>query len=136
MAIPERARVDHVARAARVHHHARPRQRGGQRADAAGVVQVHVGRDDAVDGVAREAQRVQRRQQARHREVRAGVDEGGAAVREQQVGGVEVVALEAGVDGEDVVAERRHEGGQGVVHGAIVGAALRRGTGPRKLVYF
>ena len=78
---------------------------------AAGVVEVHVRRDHVIDGLARQAERFQRGQQARHREVGAGVDEGRAAVLDDQVGGVEHRAMEAGVDGEDAVAQVLGVGG-------------------------
>jgi hypothetical protein len=47
----ESARVDHVAGTAWVHQHARPGQGLHQGAGAAGMVQVHMGRDDPVDSV-------------------------------------------------------------------------------------
>jgi len=102
---PERLRVDHMAQAARVDQGLGLGQGLHQQADAAGMVQVDMGGNDPVHGVARQAQRVQRRQQARHGMVGAGVDEGGAAVLHHQIGGVEARALKAGVDGVDAVAE-------------------------------
>ena len=85
-----------------------------------GVVEVDVRRDDPVHGLARETQRLQRAQQPRHREVGAGVDEGRPAVLHQQVGGVEALAVEAGVDDMDAVAQGLQVGRQG--HPGIVGS--------------
>jgi hypothetical protein len=62
--------------------------------------------------------------------VRAGVDEGGAPVLHQQVGGVEVVALEAGVDGEDAVAEVLHEVGECAGSWPLGDALQPCGSGP------
>ena len=63
------------------------------------MVQVHMGRDDPVHRVARQPQRVQRRQQARHARGGAGVDKSRAATVHQQVGGVKARAVKTGVDG-------------------------------------
>ena len=70
----------------------------------AGMVEVHMGGDDVVHGIAGQPQVIQGRQQARHREVGAGVDEGGAAVLDNQVGGVEQRPVKAGVDDVDATA--------------------------------
>ena len=105
-------RIDEVARAARMRDQPRPRQLLHQQADAAGVVEVHVGRDHVVDRVGRQAGGVERGEQARHRMVGAGIDEGGAAAFDDQVGGVEERPMKAGVDDVDAVAEGRDEGGQ------------------------
>ena len=115
-ALPQRRRVDHVPDTARMHPQQCVRQCLHQQAAAAGVVQVHMGGDDPVDRVARQAQGLKRRQQPRHGEVGATVDEGGPPFMHQQVGGVEAVAVKAGVHGVDAVAQRLQEGGQGV-HG-------------------
>ena len=72
-----------------------PRQLLHQQADAAGVVEVDVGRDDEVDRVGVEPGGGERGEQARHRVVGAGVDEGGAAALDDQVGGVEAAAGES-----------------------------------------
>jgi hypothetical protein len=69
-----------------------------QQADAAGVVEVDVGRDDVVDGVDLEPGSGERGEQARHRVVRAGIDERRPAALDDQVGGVEERSMEAGVD--------------------------------------
>ena len=106
--------------AARVHEQPCPRQFLHQRTGAAGVVQMHVRGDHPVHRVARQAQGFQRPQQARHGVGGAGVDEGGAAAVHDQVGGVEAVAVEAGVDGVDAVAEGFDVGGQGGRHAGIV----------------
>ena len=76
-----------------------------QQAGTAGVVEVHMGGDDVVHGVACQAQGGQGFEQARHGEIGAGVDEGGAAGVDQQVGGVEARAAETGVDLVDAVPE-------------------------------
>ena len=84
------------------------------------MVQVHVGGDDPVHRVALQAQRLQGGQQARHAEVGAGVDEGGTAAFDHEVGGVEVVPVEAGVDGVHALVQGFDEGRQG--HDGIVPA--------------
>ena len=76
-----------------------------QQARAAGVVEVDVGRDHVVDRVGAEADALERGEQARHRVVGAGVDEGGAAVLDDQVGGVEARPVKARVDDVDAVAD-------------------------------
>ena len=77
-------------------------------------------------------QRLQRAQQARHGEVGAGVDEGGAALLDDQVGGIKHVAVEAGVDGVNAMRQRlqirRQRGRQGSVH-----AVIFRDDGPASL---
>ena len=74
-----------------------------QQPGAAGVIQVHVGQEDVVDRAARDAELGERRQQVRHRVVRADVDEGGApAVHDDVRGGVARVQV-LGVDGGDAV---------------------------------
>ena len=111
-----RARVDHVARAARMHDQpraaaarciSRPTPPAWSRCTWVG--------DDEVDRVAARAGGVERGQQARHRVVGAGVDEGGASVLDDQVGGVEARPMKAGVDDVDAVVEaaRRSRGLQG-----------------------
>ena len=80
-----------------------------QQADAAGVVEMDVGRDDVVDRVDVEAGAGERGEQARHRVVGAGVDEGGAAALDDQVGGVEERPMKAGVDDVDAVRQRLDE---------------------------
>ncbi len=88
-----------------MHDQARPRQLLHQQADAAGMVEVHVGGDHHVDRLGLESGGVERGEQARHRVVGAGVDEGGATVLDDQVGGVEARAMKAGVDDVDAVVE-------------------------------
>ena len=82
------------------------------RPGAAGVIEMHVGRDDEVDRVAREPGGGERGEQARHRVVGAGVDEGGAAALDDQVRGVEERPVKAGVDDTDAVGQRFDEGGR------------------------
>ena len=122
-ALVQRGRVHHVACAARVHQGTGPRQFAHQQPHAAGMVQMHVGGDDPVHRIARQAHRVQRGQQARHAEVGAGVDERGAAVLHHEVGCIELVAVEAGVDGVQALIQGLDEGGQ--THPWIVPAATR-----------
>ena len=69
------------------------------------MVQVHVGGDHPVDRIAGQPQGIQRGQQARHGEVGAGVDEGGAAVFDDQVGRIEQRSVKAGVDGVDAISQ-------------------------------
>mmetsp|Transcript_11370 Transcript_11370/g.22085 ORF Transcript_11370/g.22085 Transcript_11370/m.22085 type:complete len:294 (-) Transcript_11370:117-998(-) len=102
---PQGLGVDQMAQAARMHQRARAGQGLHDQAHAAGMIQVHMGRDHPVHRVARQPERIQRRQQARGSVVGAGVDEGGMAVLDHQIGRIEARALEAGVDGIDAVAE-------------------------------
>ncbi len=102
-------RIDHVPGAARMNDEARSRQLRHQQPDASGVVEVDVGRDDEVDRVALESGGGERREQARHRVVRAGVDEGGAAAFDDQIGGVEQRPVKPSVDDVDAVRQRFDE---------------------------
>jgi hypothetical protein len=77
------------------------------------VVEVNMGDDHVVHRIARDAEHLQRPQQPRQRILGAVVDEGGAAVLDDQVGGVEARAQEAGVDRVDAVTERLQPGGKG-----------------------
>ncbi len=94
-----------VARAARMDDEPRARQVLHQQADAARVVEVDVGRDDVVDGVDVESCGGEGGEQARHRMVRAGIDERRAAALDDQVGGVEERPMKARVDDVDAVRE-------------------------------
>jgi hypothetical protein len=101
--------LDEMARAARVGDEPRPRQVPHQQADAAGVVEVHVRRDDEVDRVRCEPGRFECGEQARHCVVGAGVDEGGAPVLDDEEGGVEARPVKARVDDLDAVRQPRDE---------------------------
>ena len=111
-----------MARAARMDDEPGAGQVLHQQADAAGVVEVDVGRDDVVDGVDVEPGAVERGEQARHRMVRAGIDERRPAVLDDQVGGVEARSMKAGVDDVDALVEpvdevgREARGGKGIIH--------------------
>src|SRR5438105_4864 len=71
----------------------------------AGVVEMDVRRDDVVDRVDADPGALERGEQARHGVVGTGVDEGGAAALDDQVGGVEERPVKAGVDDADAVAD-------------------------------
>jgi hypothetical protein len=118
----QQRRIDQVSGAARVHHHPRRRQRGHQRTGTAGVVEVHMRRNHPVHRVAWHAGGIERRQQPRHRVAGTGVDEGCSALLDDQVRGVELRSLVAGVDCPDAVAE-----GGGIFRAGIhgVGRGLR-----------
>ena len=60
---------------ARVNHGPGVRQLLEQSPGAAGMVEVHVGDEQILDGLPRDAEPLQRRQQVRHRVNRAGVDD-------------------------------------------------------------
>ena len=112
-ALDQPPRKDQVACAVRMHDEARARQRLHQQADSARMVEMDMGGDDPVDRVARDAQRVEGGQKARHRMVGAGVDESGAARFDDQEARVETRPVKAGVDDVDamrVVAEERFVG--------------------------
>jgi hypothetical protein len=70
-----------------------------EQAGAAGVVQVHMGEHQPVHLRRRAPGALQCRQHRRHGQAGATVDEGGAAVFDDQVGGIEIVALKGGIDG-------------------------------------
>jgi hypothetical protein len=74
--------------------HPCPGQLLHQRADAAGVVQVHMGGNHPVDLIPAQPQRIQGSQQAGHGQAGAGVDEGRVAVIDDQVGRIEMGPLE------------------------------------------
>ena len=99
-----------MRRAARVDHGAGIRQLLEQGAGAAGVVQMDVGEDQPVHVGRREACGFQPAQQRRHRVRGAAVDEGGAAVLDDQVGRIEQRAVETGVDDMDAVGQGLEEG--------------------------
>ena len=111
-----------MARAARMDDEPRAGQMLHQQADAAGVVEVDVGRDDVVDRVDVEIGGGERGEQARHRVVRAGIDERRPAALDDQVGGVEERPMKAGVDDVDAMREpfdevrREARGEEGIVH--------------------
>ncbi len=62
-----------------------------------------------VHGVARDSERGECLQQPRHGMVGAGVDESRPAAVHEEIGRVEAVAMEAGVDGVHAMAERLDE---------------------------
>ncbi len=111
--------VDQVSRAARMDDEPRFRQLLHQEARAAGVVEMHVGGDDVVDRIDAEPDRVECREQARHRVVGARVDEGGTVALDDQVGGVESRAVKAGIDDVDAMADRLDGTGIDVVGGKL-----------------
>ena len=111
-ALHEARRVDQVPRAARMDDEPRARQLLHEQADAAGVVEVNVGRDDEVDRVRAEPERAERGEQARHRVVGARVDEGGATLLDDEIRRVEAWPMKAGVDRVDAVAQRFDEVGE------------------------
>ena len=94
-----------MARAAGMDDEPRPRQPLHQLPGAACVVEVDVGEDHVVDGVRRDAEGVEGREQVRHRVARPDVDERGTAALDDQVARVEERPLESRVDGDDAVAE-------------------------------
>jgi hypothetical protein len=106
----EARRIDQVAGAARMRDQPGPGQLLHQQADAAGMVEVHVGGDHHLDRLRCQAGGVERGQEARHRVVGAGVDEGGTPFLDDQEGGVEAGAMKAGVDDVDAVIENVDEG--------------------------
>jgi hypothetical protein len=99
----------------------RGRQQGGlgqglhQQAGAAGVVEVDVGGDDVVDHLGRQAQRIERGQQARHGVVGAGVDKQRAAAFDHQIGRIKLRPVKARVYGVDAVGQGLNKG---QVHGS------------------
>ncbi len=100
---PQLRRVDHVPRAARMHHQARIGQLRHQLARAAGMVQVHVGENQPVHGPRFQSGVGECMQQSRDRMIGPAVDEGGPVLFHHQVGGVEVRPVESGIDGVNAV---------------------------------
>jgi hypothetical protein len=91
---------------------------------------VDVGGDDVIDVGGVEADAGERGKQARHRMVRSGIDEGGVAALDDQVGRVEERSMKAGVDDVNAVPEpldevgREGRGEKRIIH------AKRRVVGP------
>ena len=84
-----------------------------QPSGAARVIEVHVGQQDVVDGVAGDAELGERRQQIRHRVVGADVDEGGASrvfdeVR-RRVARIQILGIDR-ADAVRVAVDRRLDG--------------------------
>ena len=125
----ERGRIDHVARAARMNDELRFRQLLHQQARTAGVIEMHVRQDHVVDAGPGQAEDFECLHQARDGVIRSGVHEGGAAVRDDQVTGIEEIADEAGIDDVDVVVEALNERGR-CVHDRSIRANAKR-TIPR-----
>jgi hypothetical protein len=108
----------------------RPRQLLHEEPDAARMVEVDVGGDHVVDVSDVEGGTVERGEQARHRMVRAGIDEGGAAALDDQVGGVEQRSMKAGVDDVNAVPEPLDEVGREARGEKRIIHAKRRVVGP------
>ena len=67
------------------------------------MIEVYVRDQQPVDIGCRESDIGKRSHQMGNRMVGAAIDEGSAAVLDDQVGGIEVIAMERGVDGVDAV---------------------------------
>ncbi|MNM76312.1 hypothetical protein D3C81_881330 [compost metagenome] len=96
-------RVDHVLRAARVHHQPGVGQLLHQRTGAACMIQMHMGNDQPIN-----IRRLQTRlpyagQQVGQRMAGTAVDEGAASVLHDEIGRIEMIALERGIDGVDAM---------------------------------
>ena len=90
------------------------------------MVEMDVRGDDVVNRNSRHAGSLERREQARHRIVGAGVDERRAVAFDDEVARVEHRPMKAGVDYVDTVREALHEGEGGVRHhGRILGICPR-----------
>jgi hypothetical protein len=96
-------RIDHVLRAAWVHHQPRIGQLLHERTRAAGMVQVHMGQDQPIDVGRLQPGLRHAGQQVRQRMAGAAVDEGASAVLHDEVRRIEMIALERGVDGMDAM---------------------------------
>ena len=95
--------IDHVRRAARMQYGTGVGERPHQCAGAASVIQVHVGQQQVVDRLGRDAELGERGEQVRHREVSADIDERGATgILDDVCGGVTAVQV-LGVDRGDAV---------------------------------
>ena len=91
-------RIDHVRGAARMHQDLRARQRCRQPAGAARMVQMHMREENIIDVGRIDAFGGEGAEQIRNGEMRAGVDECGAAVIDDEVTGIEPRAQMLGVD--------------------------------------
>ena len=96
-------RIDDVRDPPGMHQYPRMRQRRGQPADPARVVEMNVRQHDEVDRIGVEALSGERRQQVRHRKIRAGIDERGPARIDDQVAGVRPRPDEFGIDDDDAL---------------------------------
>ena len=92
-----------MRRAAWMHHQFRVGQLRHQRTGTTCMVQVHMGHHHPVDVRRRQAGRGCRGQQVGHRVVGTAIDECTTTLLHDQVGRIEVVTLESGVDGMDAV---------------------------------
>jgi hypothetical protein len=127
-------RIDQVPGTARMNHQARPRQMPHEQARAAGVIEMDVGRNDEVDRVALEPGGGERREQARHRVVGAGVDERGAAALDDQIRGVEQRPVKAGVDDADAVRQRSTKSGVAIAAKSSITGRFAGGTISRPIL--
>ena len=93
-----------------MHDQARIREGRHHRAGAAGMVEVDVREQHVIDAFRCQAQRGERFLRARQAGVAAGVDEGGAAVIDDQVDGGQLVAHIAGVEGDECRCGNRSAG--------------------------
>jgi len=117
----ELRRIHQMRDAARMHDHARARQSGGERAGAAGMIEVHVRQHDRLDRGRLELASGQGGEQARHRGRGSGIDERGGAVGDDQVTRVEPRAHVMGVDREHAVADFADVLDHGFARSAVVG---------------
>ena len=74
------------------------------------MIQVHVGDDQPLDRIGRQARAVERVEQAWDAVIGAGVDERGARAFDDEVCGVEARAVETGVDHANAERQRVHRG--------------------------
>ncbi len=101
----EPRRVDHVARAARMDQQRRLVEAPHHRAGAAGMVEVHVGRDYVSDLLRFDVEFGERRRDVGKRVGRAGLDQRGFAVGDEQVNRRDLRFDVAGVDAVDAVGD-------------------------------
>ena len=121
--------VEHVRRAARMHHAGGARQRAHERARAAGMVEVHVREEQEVHRVGRDLQLFERREDQRNGRVRAGVDDRRAAARDDDVRGIHLRPHVFRVDGGDAVGECR-QSWHDCIHGLRQHSSMNRKITP------
>ena len=117
--------VDHVRRAARMHHAGGARQRAHERAGAAGMIEVHVREEQEVHRVGRELQLLERREYQRNGGVGPGIDDRRPAAGHHDVRGIHLRPNIFRVDGGDAVGECR-QSWHDCIHGLRQHSSMNR----------
>ena len=105
--LDEFRRIGHVCDAARMQHRGGAGQRLHQCAGATGMVEMHVGQEQEIHGIARHAEFIEGGEDQRHGGVGPGIDDRGPRARHHDVGRIHLRPHVFGVDGRDGVGELR-----------------------------